>query len=105
MIKDYEKKEDFNQFLKDIIDTLYSGSYEDLKGDVHDIDDLLYTPPMLEKCISKDNIGKMMDLIAFLHLSLEDVQENFFQLLDLLRDEGYLVEDSDGNLKINEEKE
>lgn len=105
MIKDYEKKEDFNQFLKDVIDTLYSGSYEDLEGDVHDIDDLLYTPPMLDKHISKGNIKKIMGLISSLHLSLEDVQENYFQLLDLLRDEGYLIEDEDGNLKINEEKE
>lgn len=105
MIKNYEKKEDFDQFLKDIIDALYSGSYEDLAGDVHDLDDLLYVPPMLNKHISKGNVEKMMNLISSLHLSLEDVQETFFQLLDLLRDEGYLVEDKNGNLKIKEEKE
>lgn len=105
MIKGYEKKEDFDQFLKDVLDTLYGSSYSELGGDLHDIDDLLYTPPMLEKCISKGNIKKMMGLISSLHLSLEDVQETFFQLLDLLRDEGYLVEDKSGNLKINEEKE
>lgn len=104
MIKGYEKKEDFNDFLKDIIDALYSGSYEDLAGDVHDLDDLLYVPPMLDKHISKGNIKKMMGLISSLHLSLEDVQENYFQLLDLLRDEGYLIEDKTGNLKINEKE-
>ena len=105
MIKGYEKKKDFNDFLKDIIDALYSGSYEDLAGDVHDLDDLLIVPPMLDRHISKSNIEKVMNLISSLHLRLEDVQETFFQLLDLLRDEGYLVEDKSGNLKINEEKE
>lgn len=105
MIKGYEKKEDFDQLLKDVLDTLYSGSYSELGGDVHDIDDLLYVPPMLDKHISKGNIEKMMNLIYSLHLSLEDVQETFFQLLDLLRDEGYLIEDKNGNLKIKEEKE
>lgn len=104
MIKNYEKKEDFDQFLKDIIDALYSGSYEDLAGDVHDIDDLLIVPPMLDKHISKGNIEKIMTLISSLHLSLEDVQETYFKLLDLLRIEGYLIEDEDGNLKINEKE-
>lgn len=104
MIKGYEKKEDFNDFLKDIIDALYSGSYEDLAGDVHDLDDLLYVPPMLDKHISKGNVEKMMNLISSLHLSLEEVQETYFKLLDLLRDEEYLVEDEVGNLKINEKK-
>ena len=104
MIKGYEKKEDFNNFLKDIIDALYSGSYEDLAGDVHDLDDLLCIPPMFEKYISKDNIEKMMDLVSSLHLSLEEAQETYFQLLDLLRVEGYLIEDVDGNLKINEKE-
>ena len=105
MIKGYEKKEDFYSFLKDVVDALYSGSYSELGGDVHDINDLLIVPPMLEKYISKGNIEELMGLMSSLHLSLEDVQETYFQLLDLLRDEGYLVEDSDGNLKINEEKE
>ena len=104
MIKGYEKKEDFNDFLKDIIDALYSGSYEDLAGDVHDLDDLLCVPPMLDKHISKGNVEKMMNLISSLHLSLEEVQETYFKLLDLLRDEEYLVEDEVGNLKINEKK-
>lgn len=64
MINGYERKKDFDQFLKDIIDALYSGSYEDLAGDVHDLDDLLCIPPMFEKYISKDNIEKMMDLVS-----------------------------------------
>ena len=105
MIKGYSSKEDFNDFLKDVLDTLYSGSYAELGGDVHDIDDLLIVPPMLEKYISKGNIEKLMSLISSLHLSLEETQENYFKLLDLLRLEGYLVEDKSGNLKINEEKE
>lgn len=104
MINGYERKKDFDQFLKDIIDALYSGSYEDLAGDVHDLDDLLCIPPMFEKYISKDNIEKMMDLVSSLHLSLEEAQETYFQLLDLLRVEGYLIEDVDGNLKINEKE-
>lgn len=104
MIKGYEKKEDFDDFLKDVVDALYSGSYSELGGDVHDIDDLLYVPPMLDKHISKSNIEKVMDLISSLHLRLEDVQETYFKLLDLLRIEGYLIEDEDGNLIINEKE-
>lgn len=104
MIKGYETKEDFDDFLKDVVDALYSGSYSELGGDVHDIDDLLIVPPMFEKHISKGNIEKIMTLISFLHLSLEDVQETYFKLLDLLRIEGYLIEDEDGNLIINEKE-
>lgn len=105
MIKGYSSKEDFDHFLKDVLDTLYSGSYSELGGDVHDIDDLLIVPPMFEKHISKDNTEKIMNLVSSLHLHLEDLQEIYFKLLDLLRDEGYLVEDKNGNLKIKEEKE
>lgn len=104
MIKGYSSKEDFNDFLKDFLDALYSGSYSELGGDVHDIDDLLIVPPMFDKHISKGNVEKMMNLISSLHLSLEEVQETYFQLLDLLRVEGYLIEDVDGNLKINEKE-
>ena len=104
MIKGYSSKEDFNDFLKDFLDALYSGSYSELGGDVHDIDDLLIVPPMFDKHISKGNVEKMMNLISSLHLSLEEVQETYFQLLDLQRVEGYLIEDVDGNLKINEKE-
>ncbi len=102
MIKGYSSKEDFYDFLRDFLDALYSGSYSELGGDVHDIDDVLHVPPMLKRYISKDNIEKMMNLVSSLHLSLEDVQEAYFKLLDLLCDEGYLIEDKNGNLKINE---
>lgn len=104
MIKGYSSKEDFNDFLKDFLDVLYSGSYSELGGDVHDIDDLLCIPPMFKRYISKGNIEKLINLISSLHLNLEEAQENYFQLLDLLRNEGYLVEDEDGNLKINEKE-
>lgn len=104
MIKGYEKKEDFNDFLKDVLDTLYSGSYSELGGDLHDIDDLLSVPPMFEKYIPKGNIQEFINLVSSLHVGLEEVQETYFKLLDLLRYEEYLVEDEVGNLKINEKK-
>lgn len=104
MIKGYEKKEDFNDFLKDVLDTLYSGSYSELGGDLHDIDDLLSVPPMFEKYITKGNIQEFINLVSSLHVGLEEVQETYFKLLDLLRIEGYLIEDKSGNLKVNEKE-
>lgn len=104
MIKGYSSKEDFNDFLKDFLDVLYSGSYSELGGDVHDIDDLLIVPPMFEKYITKGNIQELMNLVSSLHLSLEEAQESYFKLLDLLRDESYLIEDKSGNLKVNEKE-
>lgn len=104
MIKGYSSKEDFDHFLKDVLDTLYSCSYSELGNDVHDIDDLLYVPPMFEKYISKRNIEEFISLVSSLHIGLEEVQETYFKLLDLLRDEGYLVEDKNGNLKVNKEE-
>lgn len=87
-----------------MLDTLYSGSYSELGGDLHDIDDLLSVPPMFEKYITKGNIQEFINLVSSLHVGLEEVQDTYFKLLDLLRIEGYLIEDKSGNLKVNEKE-